>query len=151
MKQRSGLRNIAVALVLAFTLFSPGLHAADTHENATASARTRVVFQISDDDAKKWNLAFNNVKNVQQELGAANVDIEVVAYGPGIGMLKFESSVAERVEEAVKSGVKIVACENTMKAQKLGKADMMSSIGYVPAGVIEIIKKQNEGYAYIRP
>jgi intracellular sulfur oxidation DsrE/DsrF family protein len=38
-----------------------------------------------------------------------------------------------------------------MKAQKLGKADMMSSIEYVPAGVIEIIRKQNEGYAYIRP
>lgn len=145
------LKNIAAFLVLAFALFSPNLQAADTHENKTAPARTRVVFQVSDDDAKKWNLALNNVKNVQQELGAANVDIEVVAYGPGIGMLKFESSVAERVDEAVKSGVKIVACENTMKAQKLAKADMMSTIAYVPAGVIEIIRKQNEGYAYIRP
>jgi intracellular sulfur oxidation DsrE/DsrF family protein len=145
------LKNIAAFLVLAFALFSPGLQAADTHENKTASARTRVVFQVSDDDAKKWNLALNNVKNVQQELGAANVDIEVVAYGPGINMLKFESSVGERVDEAVKSGVKIVACENTMKAQKLVKADMMSAIAYVPAGVIEIIRKQNEGYAYIRP
>jgi intracellular sulfur oxidation DsrE/DsrF family protein len=151
MNKLSMLKNIAAFLVLAFALFSPGLQAADTHENKTASARTRVVFQVSDDDAKKWNLALNNVKNVQQELGAANVDIEVVAYGPGINMLKFESSVGERVDEAVKSGVKIVACENTMKAQKLVKADMMSAIAYVPAGVIEIIRKQNEGYAYIRP
>jgi intracellular sulfur oxidation DsrE/DsrF family protein len=145
------LKNIAAIFVFAFALSLPALQAADTHENNTASARTRVVFQVSDDDAKKWNLALNNVKNIQQELGAANVDIEVVAYGPGIGMLKFESSVAERVDEAIKSGVKIVACENTMKAQKLGKSDMMSTIAYVPAGVIEIIKKQNEGYAYIRP
>jgi intracellular sulfur oxidation DsrE/DsrF family protein len=151
MKRLSGLKNLAVFIVLAFALFSPCSHAEDTHANAPASTRTRVVFQVSDDDAKKWNLALNNVRNVQMELGAANVDIEVVAYGPGIGMLKFESSVGERVDEAVKSGVKIVACENTMKAQKLGKADMMSSIEYVPAGVIEIIRKQNEGYAYIRP
>ena len=151
MNKLSGLKNVAVFLVLVSALCSPCSRAADTHANAVASAHTHVVFQISDDDAKKWNLALNNVKNVQQELGADNVDIEVVAYGPGIGMLKFESSVAERVDEAVKSGVKVVACENTMKAQKLGKADMMSSIGYVPAGVIEIIKKQNEGYAYIRP
>ena len=93
----------------------------------------------------------NNVKNVQQELGAANVEIEIVTYGPGINMLKFESTVSDRVDEALKTGIKIVACENTMKAMKVGKADMMSTIGYVPGGVIEIIKKQNEGYAYIRP
>ena len=151
MNKYSVLKKIASLVVLAVALFSPALQAADTHENNATSARTRVVFQVSDDDAKKWNLALNNVKNVQQELGEANVDIEVVAYGPGIGMLKFESAVAERVDEAVKSGVKIVACENTMKAQKLGKADMMSSIAYVPAGVIELIRKQNEGFAYIRP
>jgi intracellular sulfur oxidation DsrE/DsrF family protein len=44
-----------------------------------------------------------------------------------------------------------VACENTMKAQKLVYADMLPKIGYVPAGVVELMKKQREGYAYIRP
>jgi len=47
--------------------------------------------------------------------------------------------------------VKVVACENTMKNMKLTKADMMPTIGYVPAGVVEIMNKQKEGYAYIRP
>jgi intracellular sulfur oxidation DsrE/DsrF family protein len=111
----------------------------------------KVVFQVSDGDAAKWNLALNNAKNVQQELGAAKVQIEIVAYGPGIGMLKDDSTAANRVSEAVQSGIQVVACENTMTALKLAKADMNKSVGYVNAGVVELMKRQSEGWAYIRP
>lgn len=111
----------------------------------------KAVFQVSDNDPQKWNLALNNARNVQDDLNADAVDLEIVVYGPGIGMLKSDSPVAKRVAEALKSGVKVVACENTMKNQKLGYADMLPSIGYVTAGVVEIMKKQQQGYAYIRP
>jgi hypothetical protein len=50
-----------------------------------ASVRPRVVLQMSEADPAKWNLALNNAKNIQTDLGAANVDIELVAYGPGSG------------------------------------------------------------------
>ena len=116
-----------------------------------AFAQQRVVFQVSDADPAKWNLTLNNVRNVQQELGVDKVQIEIVAYGPGIGMLKLESAVAGRVAEALKQRVKIVACENTMTAQKLVRADMAPDIGYVPAGVTELMRLQGEGWAYIRP
>ena len=118
---------------------------------APLPAKEKVIFQVSDADPAKWNLALNNAKNVQQMVGADKVDAEIVVYGPGIGMLKFDSSVASRVEEAQKSNVTIVACENTMKAMKLTKADMLPNTSYVPAGVVELMRKQNEGYAYIRP
>ena len=59
--------------------------------------------------------------------------------------------MAQRIDEATLSGVKVVACENTMHAQKLTKADMTSGISYVPAGVVEIMKRQQEGWSYIRP
>jgi intracellular sulfur oxidation DsrE/DsrF family protein len=116
-----------------------------------APARARVVLQVSDGDAGKWNLALNNAKNVQADLGAANVDIEIVAYGPGIGMLKADSTVGNRVDEALGSGVKVLACENTMRGQKLTAADMLPKVGYVTAGVVEIMQKQQQGWAYIRP
>lgn len=149
---KSTLMKYVVSTVTVFlALFTSSLHAADTHVAQAATAHYQVVVQVSDDDAKRWNLALNNVKNLQQDLGATNVDVEVVVYGPGIGMLKFDSAVANRVDEALKAGVNIVACENTMKAQKLSKSDMMSTIAYVPAGVIEIVKKQRDGYAYLRP
>jgi intracellular sulfur oxidation DsrE/DsrF family protein len=115
------------------------------------SVKNKVVFQVSDADPQKWNLALNNARNVQDDLDRENVEIEIVAYGPGIGMLKGDSPVAKRVADALHGGVKIVACENTMKAQKLVYADMLPTIGYVPAGVVELMKKQQQGYAYIRP
>ena len=74
-----------------------------------------------------------------------------MAYGPGIGMLKMESPVAARVGDASKAGVKVIACENTMRGQKLAREDMNTAISYVPAGVTEIMKKQAEGWAYLRP
>ena len=113
--------------------------------------RDRVVIQVSDGDAAKWNLALNNARNLQTDLGSSNVDIEIVAYGPGIGMLKLDSPVANRIAEAKGAGVKVMACENTMKAQKLARADMLEGIGYVGAGVVEIIHKQQQGWTYLRP
>jgi hypothetical protein len=117
----------------------------------TAAAKNKLVFQVSDADPQKWNLTLNNVRNVIDDLGSDNVDLEVVVYGPGIGMLKGDSPVAKRVADALKGGVKVVACENTMKGQHLVYADMLPDIGYVPAGVVELMKKQQQGYAYIRP
>ncbi len=117
----------------------------------TGPAKNRVVFQVSDADPSKWNLALNSARNLQSELPDDPPDLEIVVYGPGIGMLKSDSPVAQRIAEAVKSGVKVVACENTMKGMKLTYADMLTTIGYVPAGVIEIMRKQQQGYAYIRP
>jgi intracellular sulfur oxidation DsrE/DsrF family protein len=111
----------------------------------------KAVMQVSDNDYNKWTLALGNAHNAQAELGAANVELEIVVYGPGIGMLKSDSPVDKRVADALKAGVRIVACQNTMKHSKLVPADMLPDIGYVPAGVVELMLKQQQGYAYIRP
>lgn len=116
-----------------------------------SAQRSKVVIQVSDGDQAKWNLALNNARNIQADLGAANVDIEIVAYGPGIGMLKLDSPVANRVGEATAAGVKVIACENTMNGQKLVRGDMLGSIGYVNAGVVEIMQRQKQGWSYLRP
>lgn len=116
-----------------------------------AAEKEKMIIQVSDNDPAKWNLALNNAKNIQKDIGKDNVELEIVAYGPGIGMLKAESEVANRVTEAVESGVKVMACENTMRGQKLNRSDMNAKIGYVPAGVVEIMRQQKAGYAYLRP
>lgn len=118
---------------------------------AQAADKAKLVVQVSDANPATWNLALNNIKNVQKDLGKDNVDLELVAYGPGIGMLKAESEVANRIDEAVDSGVHVMACENTMRAQKLSQADMNAKIGYVKSGVVEILQRQEHGYAYLRP
>lgn len=116
-----------------------------------AADKTKVVIQVSTSDPATWNLALNNAQNIQKDLGKDNADIEIVSFGPGIGMLKAESEVTNRVVEAVDSGVKVMACQNTMRSQKLNKEDMNSKVSYVPSGVVEIIQRQQQGYAYLRP
>src|SRR5215212_115476 len=96
---RNAFALAAVALMLA--LVAPV-------QAQQASVRPRVVMQVSDNDPSKWNLALNNAKNIQTDLGAKNVDIEIVAYGPGINMLKADSVVGNRVDEALAAGVKVL-------------------------------------------
>jgi intracellular sulfur oxidation DsrE/DsrF family protein len=134
------------ALILGAAVFSfTGTAQADP------GAKAGFVIQVSDNDPAKWNLALNNAKNVQGELGKDNTNIEIVAYGPGINMLKDDSVVGNRLEEAKAAGIHLYACGNTMKGMKLTKEDLNPAVEVVKAGVIEIAEKQRQGYAYVRP
>ena len=144
------IAHLMVVVAATAAWLVPVIGIAPAQAESTAQ-RHRVVVQVSDAEPAKWNLALNNARNIQADVGAANVDIEIVAYGPGIGMLKLDSAVGNRIHEATAAGVKVVACENTMKAQKLTRPDMLTDIGYVPAGVVELMVRQQEGWAYIRP
>jgi uncharacterized protein len=66
-------------------------------------------------------------------------------------MLRLDSTESSRIAEAIKAGVNVVACENSMRGQKVTREDLLPGIGYVPAGVVELMQRQREGYAYIRP
>lgn len=138
-----------IALSLSFVSFSAT--SADKPAQQVSADHEKVIFQVSDSTPSKWNLALNNARNVQELIGKDKVDIEIVAFGPGIDMLKLESEVGDRVDKALTDGVRIVACENTMKGKQLTKDDMLPSISYVPGGVVEIMRKQKGGWAYIHP
>jgi intracellular sulfur oxidation DsrE/DsrF family protein len=137
-------RRIAVATLLAGLLPLPVL-------SQQSKPKHRLILQVSDNDPAKWKLALNNAHNVQEDLGRENVQIEIVAYGPGLGMLKAESAAADGLAGAMDNSVRLLACENTMTNTKVTKADMYGGIAYVKAGVTHIMKRQREGWAYIRP
>jgi intracellular sulfur oxidation DsrE/DsrF family protein len=118
---------------------------------AEAGKKYQVVIQVSDNDPGKWNLALNNAQNLQQALGKDKVDIEIVAYGPGLNMLKAGSKVAGRVNGAMDNSVDIVACGTTMKKMKITKADLIGGSRVVTGGVIEIADRERAGWSYIRP
>ena len=118
---------------------------------AHAETKQGVVIQVSDDNVATWNQALNVVKNIQAEYGKDKVDVELVVFGNGFGLLKFDSQLSNRVDDTMASGAKVVMCQNTMKGHKLTEAEMHAGIGYVKAGVIEIIEKQKQGWAVLRP
>lgn len=113
------------------------------------AAKHRVVFQVNEDDSRKWNTILANINNVQEELG--RVEITVVAIGPGLGMLKADALTANGVQDAMAAGVRFVACGNTMKSLHLTNDDMIDGIAYAKAGYVEVMRLQKLGYAYIRP
>jgi len=140
------MRSIFVQLVVAASLLAAGAPAA-----LAEPAKPSVIIQVSDSDTKTWNQALNVVKNVQNEYGKDKVDIELVVFGNGSGLLKFDSPLANRIDDTLASGASVAMCENTMKGQKLTRADMHPKIGYVKAGIIEIIEKSKQGWTVVRP
>jgi len=138
-------RRTAIAF-LAMTAALPAIA-----QQKKPAAKQRVVIQVSDNDPAKWNLALNNAGNIQAELGKDHVAVEIVAFGPGLEMMKAESKVADRLAAALDSSVGLLACENTMQNTKVNKDDIYGGVKFVPAGVTHIMKRQREGWAYIRP
>ena len=118
------------------------------------AADHKLVIQVSTDDARTQAIALNNAVNLQKELGMDNVTIEIVAYGPGLGMLTTNSKQADRVKSLAMQNITFSACGNTMAKieKKTGKKpQLVEGVGTVTAGVSRIMSLQEEGYSYIRP
>jgi intracellular sulfur oxidation DsrE/DsrF family protein len=64
---------------------------------ATSAPHNRALFQVTDNDPARWNLILNNMANLREGVGAEGAEIELIAYGPGILMLKSDSSVKQRI------------------------------------------------------
>lgn len=144
------MRRLSLAvLVAALAIFTAGC--AGTGARPGAAGKQGVVIQVSDADPKTWNQALNVVRNVQQVYGKDKVDVELVVFGNGVGLLQYDSPLANRIEDTLATGASVYMCENTMQGRKLTRKDMLPKIGYVKAGVIEIIEKQNQGWAVVRP
>jgi intracellular sulfur oxidation DsrE/DsrF family protein len=145
--RRAAAKSLALAAAGAAMSASS---AAGTSASTPANARYKAVFAVSDADPARWNLVLGNIRNAQADLGADNVLIELVAYAGGIGMLKADAETAQHVSEAARAGVLVSACENSMRGHNLTRAQLNPQIGTVPSGVGHLIRRQNEGYAYIR-
>lgn len=110
----------------------------------------RVVFEIASDDKEQWTALLNNVENLQKAFGPCKVQTEVVAHGKGLGLLTKDSPVAERLEKIAATGVLFAACENTMKRKNVTKEQLLPSATTTDSGVAEVVRKQAEGWAYIK-
>ncbi len=132
-----------------------GASPAATAEAPAASApatveKQRAIFAVSDSDPQKWNLTLANIANALDGIGKDKADFELVVYGPAIAMLKKDSPVADKVAAAVASGVHVVGCRNSMRGAHLEEADLVQGVDTVASGVVELIRRQLSGYAYVR-
>ena len=117
-------------------------------------AEERIVLQISDNNPFKQTLVLNVATNLIKHYGQDKVDIEIVAFGPGLRLMFKENVNSGRIQGLSTSGVKFSACKNTIAGmtKKLGHAPELNSNAVpVSAGVVRIIDLQNQGFKLIKP
>lgn len=147
--------KLVVAMSLAIGMISGALlHLVTANAPALFASHPKgVVIQVSEADPEKWKMALNNASNVRKAYRSKNKDVavEIVAYGPGLKMLRKDSPLAAGLEDANKNGVKLLACGNTMTMTHTTRDELSPAADVVQAGVVEIMERQQEGYAYVRP
>lgn len=112
----------------------------------------RVVFHLDEPSRSCADQVFRNSDNLLADLGENNVEVEVVANGGGVkALVKGLGSHAEHVEEFAAKGVRFAACAHSLSPLGIGREPLLESVEVVSSGVGEPVKKQVEGWAYIRP
>ena len=145
--------GLAVAALLSITPVSGSLGAdAKSH---------RVSIQVDQNDPQVMNLALNNATNIIEYYRGKNedVDVDVVTFGPGLHMLRDDTSpVKDRIkrlkELAFPGKIQFSACNNTK--QNMEKAEgkavpIISDATLVPSGVVRLMELQEQGWSYVRP
>jgi intracellular sulfur oxidation DsrE/DsrF family protein len=135
------ISSIACALLIALSA-SPQTPVKPAH---------RIVVQMSEPQGPAWSELAVHVNNLLANLVPdGGAQIEIVFLGPGLNMLR-KTNVAyeKRFEQFAGLGVTFAACQNSMEAMKLAKSDLFPFASEVRAGVAEIVRKQEAGWAYL--
>lgn len=150
---RSLFHAAVLAIVAMLSLSSPGF--------AAEGKPHRLAIHVDQNDPAVMNLALNNATNVIEYYRGKgeSADVEIVAYGPGLNMLRDDTSpVKDRIKHikdlAFPGKIQFSACENTRKGmeKKEGHAiPILSDATPVPSGVVRLMQLQEEGWSYLRP
>ncbi len=150
---RGFLRCLASVALMSMALASTGL-AADgkTH---------RIAIQVDQNDPQVMNLALNNATNVIEYYRSRNedVDVDIVTYGPGLHMLRADTSpVQDRIKRlkdmAFPGKIQFSACNNTKQGMEKTEGHAISILPdatIVSSGVVRLMELQEQGWSYVRP
>jgi uncharacterized protein len=140
----SSILKFAVFTMLFGLITSGGLQAAEDKKPHN------LVIHVVDQDPARWKQTLSIAKNLKNDMGKENLDVEIVSHGPGLKMIYLESEVANLVAEAQKQGVAFAACNATMKHQKVSEKDLLDNVKVVPFGAKRIMERQEQGWTYLR-
>lgn len=109
----------------------------------------KIIFQLSIDDSLAHKALMKQLNNITTV--APGTKIEVVCHGPGLNMLVLgKTTVQEKILQMKMKGVVFVACEFSMSERNVPKEKIIPEAGFVKAGIIEIVTKQEQGWSYIK-
>ena len=121
----------------------------------------RIAVHVDQNDPQVMNMALNNVTNIIEYYRGKNeeVDVDIVAYGPGLHMLRADTSpVQDRIkhlkEMAFPGKIQFSACNNTKQGMEKTEGHAISIVpeaSIVPSGVVRLMELQEQGWSYVRP
>jgi hypothetical protein len=117
-------------------------------------AEHKIVLQLSDNDVRKQNLVISVANNLLKSYDPDKVAIEVVAFGPGIDLLRSESASRKQVESLIAQGVRFDVCLNTVDTieRETGRRpEIIPGATPVQVGVGQILYLAENGYTLVRP
>jgi intracellular sulfur oxidation DsrE/DsrF family protein len=147
-----GFLRLASIAFVSVAFASTGLAEGKTH---------RIAIQVDRNDPQVMNLALNNVNAVIEYYRTKNeeVDIDIVTYGPGLHMLRADTSpvqdLIKRLKDMVFPGkIQFSACNNTKQGMEKTEGHAISILAdatIVPSGVVHLKELQEQGWSYVRP
>lgn len=120
----------------------------------TSAPKYRVVFEVLD-GSEQWETYMTSIRNVQKALGIENVEIEVVVHGQALHMMRTKNVnvpeiVRSELRELSQIGVGFAVCSNSMRSRNVSQEELFPFAVVVDAALAEIIRKQEEGWAFIK-
>ncbi len=135
---------IAVVVLIVFSFTTKA-----QSKSESSNPEHKIIFQLTSGDTtahKQLMKQFNNILSV-----SPTTKIEVVCHGAGLDMLVLGKTIVEdKIKTLAEKGVVFNACEFSMKERKVDRSKIITSSGFVPAGILEIVSKQELGWSYIK-
>jgi intracellular sulfur oxidation DsrE/DsrF family protein len=127
--------------VIATLFFTSGIYA--------QQKQYKIVFDFTKADTASFSTVVRHAKNIMSMTG--NAKLEIVCHGPGLDLLMNEkTTVQKEIEELNKLKVVFAACNETMKRRGIDKSQLLSQAIIVPAAILEISSKEQQGWSYIK-
>lgn len=142
------------AVLFTVITFCCYLQPAYAAEAAVAEQTHQLVIQVNKDSTDEQDHILSNIVNLQKYYGMDNIEIEVVAYGPGIWLVTDKSKFSERVESLMMQNVVFTACGNTLdsvEAKDGARPTLLDGVEATTAGIARILELQEKGWSYLSP
>jgi hypothetical protein len=154
MSKFSGIFRISVIAASLALILPSAVYAQQAPLQDKPFAEHKIVLQLSDNDPRKQGLVISVANNLLKFYDPDKVAIEVVAFGPGIDLLRSENPSRKQVESLIAQGVRFDVCLNTVDTieRETGRRpDIMPGATPVQVGVGQILLLTENGYTLVRP
>jgi hypothetical protein len=140
--------KIQLNLLITFFILV-GLKDTTAQNNQLQNNQHKIIFQLVTADTMAHKALMKQLNNILSV--SPNTQMEVVCHGPGLEMLTSNKSiVASKIHALNDRGVKFFACEFSMKERNIDKSQIIPDAGFVQAGIVYIVQRQEEGWSYIK-